>query len=83
MRQSPHMRKSRLMSVSQAATALGESSSTIVRRIEAGTLPAEKLDGRKGMYLIERELVARLVVERAAELREEVKRLEALESAAS
>lgn len=64
------------MTVSQVATALGESSSSIVRRIEAGTLPAEKMDGRKGMYLISRDIVDTLAAERAAALRIEAERLE-------
>lgn len=68
------------MSVSQAATAIGESPATTSRRIEAGTLPAERLDGRKGMYLIDREDVDKLIAERAAELRAEVARLEAAAS---
>lgn len=70
------MPKSRLMTIRQVAEALGESQSTVIRRIESGTLPAEKLDGRKGMSLIAREDVDRLVAERAAELRAEVARLE-------
>lgn len=74
------MKKSRLMTVSQVAAALGESPSSVARRIDAGTLPAEKLDGRKGMYLIERDAVDRLVAERAAELRAEAQRLESAAS---
>lgn len=64
------------MTVSQVAAALGESQSTIVRRIQAGTLPAEKLDGRLGMYLIATEDVDRLIAARAAELQAEIVRLE-------
>lgn len=64
------------MTVNQVAAALGESPSTTSRRIEAGTLPSQRLDGRKGMFLIAREDVARLIAERAAELRAEAERLE-------
>lgn len=70
------MTKSRLMTIRQVAEALGESQSTVVRRIEGGTLPAEKLDGRKGMYLIAREDVDKLAAVRAAEMRAEAERLE-------
>jgi excisionase family DNA binding protein len=71
------------MSVRQAAEALGESLRTTMRRIESGTLPAEKIDGKQrvGMYVIARADVDKLVAERAAELRAEVERLES--SAAS
>lgn len=72
--------KSQWMTVNQAAAALGESASTTFRRIESGGLPAERLDGRKGMFLIAREHVDRLIAERAAELRAEADRLESAAS---
>lgn len=74
------MQKSRLMSVRQVAELLGESQSTVTRRIEAGTLPAEKMEGRKGMFLIAREDADKLLAERTAELQAEVKRLESAAS---
>lgn len=73
-------RRSPWMTVNQVAVALGESPKTVSRRIEAGTLPAERLDGRKGMFLIAREDVDKLVAERTAELRAEVERLESAAS---
>lgn len=72
--------KSQWMTVNQVAAALGESPSTTSRRIEAGTLHAERLDGRKGMFLIAREHVDQLIAERAAELRAEAQRLESAAS---
>lgn len=75
------MHTSTLLTAKRVAAILGESYSTVIRRIEAGTLPAEKLDGPKGMYLIAREDVDKLIAERATELRAEVERLE--EAAAS
>lgn len=68
------------MTVSQAAAALGESQSTIMRRIQAGTLPAQRMDGRKGMFVIAREDVEQLVAARAVELQAEVERLESAAS---
>lgn len=75
------MRKSAFMSPGQAALRLGESISTIMRRIEAGTLAAEKIEGVvNARYLVDRADVERLAVERAAELRREAARLEAAAS---
>lgn len=70
------MQKSTLMTVRQVAAALGESPSTVTRRIEAGTLAAEKMDGRRGMFLIARIDVEQLIAARAEELRAEIQRLE-------
>ena len=69
------MKKSPVMTVSQAAAALGESQSTIVRRIQSGALEAEKMEGRLGMFLIPRAAVDKLIAERAAELAAELARL--------
>ena len=69
------MKKSPVMTVSQVAAALGESQSTIVRRIQSGTLEAEKMEGRLGMFLIPRDAVDKLIAERAAELEAELARL--------
>jgi len=69
------MKKSPVMTVSQAAAALGESQSTIVRRIQSGALEAEKMEGRLGMFLIPRDAVDKLIAERAAELEAELARL--------
>jgi excisionase family DNA binding protein len=69
------MKKSPVMTVSQVAAALGESQSTIVRRIQSGALEAEKMEGRLGMFLIPRDAVDKLIAERAAELEAELARL--------
>ena len=69
------MKKSPVMTVSQVAAALGESQSTIVRRIQSGALKAEKMEGRLGMFLIPRDAVDKLIAERAAELEAELARL--------
>lgn len=64
------------MTVSQVAAALGESPSTIARRVQDGTLPAERMDGRRGMFLIARDHVDLLIAERTDALRAEIQRLE-------
>ncbi len=57
---------SELISVAEAASILGISYRSVHRLISAGTLPAHKLSGKTGSYVISREDVGSLAAQRSA-----------------
>lgn len=59
------MTQAELISTSAAAAALGLDRRTVLRLIERGELPAEKLPGRTAPYVLERSRVEALVEKRA------------------
>lgn len=53
-----------LLSVAQAAKSLGKSPRTILRWIDAGTLPAQKLGSGTAAYVLDRAEIERVRLER-------------------
>lgn len=54
------------LTVAQVAAMVGRDRKTVLRWIGAGHLPAIKLEGRTGAYLIDPEDAERLATERAS-----------------
>lgn len=72
------MIKSDSMTIKQAADALGESRSATSRRVRNGELPATKLDGDLGAYLIKREDVETLKGKLVEALEEKLQSMKAV-----
>jgi excisionase family DNA binding protein len=58
------------VSAAEAAQLLSISKRTLHRRIGKGLIPAVKLSGATGAYVIDRKVINRLLVERQAPLQE-------------
>lgn len=71
------MNKSVHMALSEAAELLGESRSTVHRRIRKGELSAEKVAGARGLWILKRDEVLALAASLNAGRKAEVARLDA------